>query len=110
MSTLCYYPAGVSEAQWEILQLLLPKPRWRPSGPGRKPLEGRRVLSGISYVNKTGCQRRLTPQGLRQWAHNLWLFQTLAPSGYLGEYEGHVILLGTPVLGTSARTVCGLYG
>ena len=58
MSTLCYYPAGVSEAQWEILQLLLPKPKWRPSGPGRKPLESRRVLSGISYVNKTGCQRQ----------------------------------------------------
>ena len=62
MSTLCYYAAGVSEAQWESLQLLLPKPKWRPSGPGRKPLEGRRVLSGISYVNKTGCQRRLMPK------------------------------------------------
>ena len=62
MSTDSHYPTEVSDAQWEVLQLLLPQPKWRPGGPGRKPLEPRRVLNGIFYVNKTGCQWRMVPQ------------------------------------------------
>src|SRR4029453_14130415 len=64
MSTLCHYPTDVSDAQWEVCQLLLPKPKWRPGGPGRKPLDRRRVLNGIFYVNKTGCQWRMMPKDL----------------------------------------------
>jgi putative transposase len=64
MSTDGHYPTDVSDAQWESLQLLLPKPKWHPGGPGRKPLELRRVVNGIFYVNKTGCQWRLLPQDL----------------------------------------------
>jgi putative transposase len=79
MSTGCYYPTDVSEAQWEGLQLLLPKPKWRPGGPGRKPLELRRVIHGIFSVNKTGCQWRMRPTDFgngptiygyfRRWRH-----------------------------------------
>ena len=61
MSTVCHYPTAVSDAQWENLPLLLPKPTWRPGGPGRKPLDLRRVLNGICYVNKTGCPWRMMP-------------------------------------------------
>ena len=64
MSTACDYPTDVSDEQWEILQLLLPKPKWHPGGPGRKPLELRCVLNGIFYVNKTGCQWRMMPKEL----------------------------------------------
>lgn len=79
MSTVCDYPTNVSDAQCEVLQLLLPKPKWRPGGPGRKPLELRRVINGICYVNKTGCQWRMMPTDLgnghtsygyfRRWRH-----------------------------------------
>ena len=64
MSTACHYPTDVSDAQWEVLQLVLPPPKWRPGGPGRKPLDLRRVINGIFYVNKTGCQWRMMPQDL----------------------------------------------
>ena len=64
MSTACHYPTDVSDEQWDILQLLLPKPKWHPGGPGRKPLELRRVLNGIFYVHKTGCQWRMMPTDL----------------------------------------------
>ena len=64
MSTACHDPTDVSDEQWDILQLLLPPPKWRPGGPGRKPLELRRVINGIFYVNKTGCQWRMMPQDL----------------------------------------------
>jgi putative transposase len=64
MSTACHYPTDVSDEQWDIRQLLLPKPKWHPGGPGRKPLALRRVLNGIFYVNKTGCQWRMMPTDL----------------------------------------------
>ena len=52
MSTACHYPTDVRYAQWEALQLLLPSPTWRLGGPGRKPMDLRRVINGIFYVNK----------------------------------------------------------
>jgi putative transposase len=71
MSTYCHYPTDVSEAQWELLQPLLPQPTWRPGGPGRKPLDLRRVVNGIFYVNKTGCQWRMIPKDLGN-AHTIY--------------------------------------
>jgi putative transposase len=62
MSTACDYPTDASEAQWEVLHLLLPKSKWRPGGPGRKPLDRRSVINGIFYVHKTGCQWRMMPK------------------------------------------------
>ena len=64
MSTTYHYPTDVSEAQWEVLAPLLPTPKWRPGGPGRKPMDRRRVINGIFYVNKTGCQWRMMPKDL----------------------------------------------
>jgi putative transposase len=71
MSTACHYPTDVSDEQWEILQLLLPKPKWHPGGPGRKPLDLRRVINGIFYVNKTGCQWRMMPTDIGN-AHTIY--------------------------------------
>jgi transposase len=61
MSTVGHYPTDVSDAQWEVRQLLLPKPTWRPGGPGRTPMDLRRVLKGMFSVNKTVCQWRMMP-------------------------------------------------
>jgi putative transposase len=64
MSTESHYPTDVSDAPWEVLQLVLPKPKWHRGGPGRKPMDLRRVINGIFYVNKTGCQWRMMPTDL----------------------------------------------
>ena len=71
MSTAGHYPTDVSDAQWEVLQLLLPAPKWRPGGPGRKPMDLRRVINGIFYVNKTGCQWRMMPMDIGH-AHTVY--------------------------------------
>lgn len=55
MSTACQYLMDVSDEQWDIVQLLLPRPKCQPGGSGRKPLELRRVLNGIFSARKTGC-------------------------------------------------------
>ena len=67
MSTVGHYPTDVSDAQWEVLQLVLPLPTWHPGGPGRKPRDRRRVINGIFYINKTGCQWRMLPTEFGPW-------------------------------------------
>jgi transposase len=64
MSTAGHSPTAVSDAPWALLRLLLPNPQGRPGGPGRTPLDLRRVLTGICSVNKTGGQGRMRPQEL----------------------------------------------
>jgi transposase len=51
----CAMKALVSDALWERLQPLLPPPPQRRFRfPGRKPLDYRRILTGILFVLKTG--------------------------------------------------------
>lgn len=61
MSTSSHYPTNVSDEQWSVLQLMLPDSKWQPGGPGRPPLDLRRVLDGMFYVNKISCQWRMMP-------------------------------------------------
>ena len=56
MSTPTHYATSLSDEQWHVLHLMLPEPKWQPGGPGRPPLDLRRVVDGIFYVNKTGVR------------------------------------------------------
>jgi putative transposase len=81
MSTAGHSPTDVSDEPWDILHLLLPKPTWRPGGPGRTPLALRRVLHGMFSVTTTGCQWRMMPQ---DWGHG----QTISGSCRRWRREG----------------------
>ena len=74
MSTPSSYPTSLSDEQWDILQLMLPESTWQPGGPGRPPFDLRRVLDGIFYVNKTGCQWRLMPRDLGNGRPSMGIF------------------------------------
>ena len=67
MSPWRHYPTDLTDEQWEVLAPLLPQPKWRPGGPGRRPYALRRVLNGIFYVTKTGCQWRMLPRDFGHW-------------------------------------------
>jgi putative transposase len=67
MSTTRYYPTDVTEAQWTRLQTLRPARKWHPGGPGRPPCDLRRVLTGMLYLLKTGCQWRMLPREFGKW-------------------------------------------
>src|ERR687883_51365 len=67
MSACCQYETDLTDEQWEVLSPLLPAPQWHPGGPGRPPCDRRRVINGILYVNKTGCQWRMLPKDFGPW-------------------------------------------
>jgi len=68
MSAAYHYPTDLTDEQWELLQLILPQSTWRPGGPGRPPCDLRRVINGIWYLNKTGCQWRMVPREFGHWS------------------------------------------
>ncbi len=67
MSTCSQYPTDLTDAQWLLIQPLLPPRKWRPGGPGRPPCDVRRVINGILYVTKTGCQWKRLPRTFGPW-------------------------------------------
>src|SRR4051812_1759415 len=58
------YQTDLTDAQWALLQPLLPKPA--PTGRPRADL--REVTNGILYLVRTGCQWRLLPKCFPPWS------------------------------------------
>ncbi len=55
----------VNDDLWELIQSLLPPPKPRRQRyPGRKPLSGQRVLTGMLFVLKSGIPWEMLP---RRW-------------------------------------------
>jgi transposase len=57
-------PWVVSDELWELIEPLIPKRQRRFRYPGRRPLDDRRVLSGILFVLHTGIAWEHLPQEL----------------------------------------------
>jgi len=59
-----FYPTDLSDAEWAILEPLVPAPK-----PGGRPTKWtrRQILDGIFYVVRSGCQWRLLPREFPPW-------------------------------------------
>jgi len=59
-----FYPTDLSDAEWAILEPLVPAPK-----PGGRPTNWtrRQILDGIFYVVRSGCQWRLLPREFPPW-------------------------------------------
>jgi len=58
------YPTDLTDAEWEIVEPLIPKPQRR--GP-KANVDVREVLNGIFYFLHEGCQWRALPHDLPPW-------------------------------------------
>jgi putative transposase len=58
------YPSDLTDAQWEILEPLVPAPK-----PGPQPVKHtrREIVNAIFYVNRAGCQWRMLPHDFPKW-------------------------------------------
>src|SRR5687768_6391649 len=70
------YPPDVTDAQWALLEPLLPGPAWtgRP-----RTLDMREVVNALRYLLRTGCQWRLLPHEFPnpnsvRYYYDLWLW------------------------------------
>jgi transposase len=60
---IAIYDSSLTDAQWDILQLILPKRSKR----GRPPTDLRQIMDGILYVLKGGVPWRLLPVDFPPW-------------------------------------------
>src|SRR3954471_2824956 len=57
------YPSDLTDAQWAILEPLLPAPRTSQGGRPRE-LDMREVLNTLLYLTRSGCQWEMLPHDL----------------------------------------------
>ena len=59
------YPSDLSDAEWPLLQPLLPTPKRR--GRPRRLHSPPEIINAVFYVLKTGCQWRMLPRDFPPW-------------------------------------------
>jgi putative transposase len=65
------YPSDLTDAEWAILEPLLPGRK----STGRPPrVDRREVVNAIFYVLRTGCQWRYLPAEFPNWNTVYWYF------------------------------------
>jgi putative transposase len=73
------YLTDLTDAEWELLQSLLPDAVSRRGRPRRHSL--RTILNAIFYVLRTGCAWRFLPTGLPAWQTVYYYFRTWRRDG-----------------------------
>jgi putative transposase len=72
------YPTDLTDAQWHVVEELLPTPH----GPGRpRTVDLREVVNGLMYVTRTGCQWRLVPHEFPFWGTVRYYFDKWTHDG-----------------------------
>ncbi|OJF10747.1 IS5 family transposase [Couchioplanes caeruleus] len=65
------YPSDLTDAQWELIEPMLPLPKWF----GRPEKHPRRaIVDAILYVTRTGCPWRYLPIDFPPWQTVYWHF------------------------------------
>ena len=62
-----YYPSDLTDGQWALLEPLLPAAKSGSGQRGRPPSDRRKIVDGILYVEKSGCQWRMLPKSYGCW-------------------------------------------
>jgi transposase len=72
------YPSDLTDAQWDLVQDLLPE----PSGDGRPEKHPRReIVNAILYLVRSGCPWRYLPADLPPWQTAYWYFTRWEDAG-----------------------------
>src|SRR5882724_3217403 len=79
------------DGMWERIEVLLPKRRRRKVG-GRPPLPWRRVIDGIFYVLRTGCQWKAAPKAFGSGSSLHRYFQALVKRRCFGDLWAMALL------------------
>jgi putative transposase len=58
------YPSDLTDAQWAIVEPLIPPAKQRPRGGHPRTVDMREVLNTLFYLNRSGCQWDMLPHDL----------------------------------------------
>ena len=74
----CVYPSDLSDEEWRIIRPLIP-----PSPPigADRGVNIRKIVNGILYVNRSGCQWRMLPKEYEHWNTTYGYFRNWRKDG-----------------------------
>jgi transposase len=72
------YPSDLTDAQWDLIEPLLPEPN---SGGRPEKHPRREIVNAILYVVRSGCPWRYLPTDLPPWQTVYWYFQQWEQAG-----------------------------
>src|SRR5690242_11736928 len=76
------YPSDLTDAQWQVIAVHLP--RYVPGGRGRPRIwAARRIVEAILYLDRTGCAWRYLPADFPPWQTVYWYFAAWRDDGTL---------------------------
>ena len=78
------YPSDLTDAQWALIEPLVPAHSTRGKGTrGGRPLKysRRRIVDAILYIDRTGCSWRQLPHDFPPWETIYYYFQRWAAEG-----------------------------
>ena len=85
-----HYPTDLTESQWLLIEPLLPLPQSGAGKPGRPVVDRHRMVNGILYVVKSGCQWRLLPHEFGAWQTVYGYFNRWSASGIWKQVMNHL--------------------
>lgn len=99
------YPTDLSDAEWAILQPLLPPPARR----GRKiAVDLREVLNALRYLARTGCGWRLLPSHFPPWQTVYWWFRKLLRRFLFRTIHDIMVMIDRELQGREASPSAGV--
>jgi putative transposase len=75
------YPSDLTDAEWAVLEPLLPAGRAAGVRGRPRTVPLREIVNGILYVLRTGCQWRALPTDLPNWQTVYWYHRTWLDDG-----------------------------
>jgi transposase len=105
MSTATVYPARLTDAEWAVLEPLVPanKPGGRPPKYSRRDL-----VDAILYVVRQGCTWRALPAEFPYWNTAFWYFQEWQTDGTWDQIEDALRRLVRTAAGRHAEPSAGI--
>lgn len=76
------YPSDLTDAQWAIIEPLLP-PAGSGTASGGRPVavDKREIINALLYLNRSGCQWRMLPRDFPKWETVYWYFARWSKDG-----------------------------
>ena len=99
------YPTDLTDAQWAILEPMLPP--HRPKGRKRQ-VELREVANALLHLLRTGCPWRHLPHDLPSWMTVWWCFRTRRDDGTLDALHGRLRDMAREAVGEKKTPTAGI--
>jgi len=103
------YPSDLTDAQWAIVEPLLP-PSGSGTASGGRPVavEKREIINALFYLNRSGCQWRMLPSDFPKWETVYWYFARWTSDGTWQRINDALVVRVREAAGRNAEPSVGI--